>query len=196
MIRFVLASASPARLATLRAAGLAPEVVVSGVDESAVVASDTATLASRLALAKASAVARTCPDALVLGCDSVLDVDGSMIGKPASAEDAVAQWKAMRGRTAVLYTGHAVLYAQHALMDAARTTVRFADPDDNEIAAYVATGEPLAVAGSFTVDGLGGWFVDSLDGDHHNVVGVSLPVLRRMVRRLGLSLADLGWPGG
>jgi septum formation protein len=195
MIRFVLASASPARLATLRAAGLDPEVVVSGVAESAVVASDTATLVSRLALAKASAVAPMRPDALVLGCDSLLGVDGAIVGKPASAEDAVAQWKAMRGRTAVLYTGHAVVYSSRTLTEAVGTTVRFADPDDNEIAAYVATGEPLAVAGSFTVDGLGGWFVDSVDGDHHNVVGVSLPLVRRMLRRLGLSLADLGWPG-
>jgi septum formation protein len=196
MIPFVLASASPARLATLRAAGLDPEVVVSGVDESAVVAADTVTLVSRLALAKASVVAQTRPDALVLGCDSLLEFDGSMVGKPASAEDALAQWKAMRGRTAVLYTGHTVVYSERELSEVVGTTVRFADPGDDEIAAYVGTGEPLAVAGSFTVDGLGGWFVDSVDGDHHNVVGVSLPVLRRMVRRLGLSLADLGWPRG
>jgi len=195
MIRFVLASASPARLATLRAAGLDPEVIVSGVDESAVVAADTATLATRLAFAKASAVACTRPDALVLGCDSLLDVDTSIVGKPASIDDAVAHWKAMRGRTAVLYTGHALVYGDRVLSEVAGTTVHFADPDDAEIAAYVGTGEPLAVAGSFTVDGLGGWFVDAVDGDHHNVVGVSLPVLRRMVRRLGLSLADLGWPG-
>jgi septum formation protein len=196
MIPFVLASASPARLATLRAAGLDPEVVVSGVDESAVVAADTVTLVSRLALAKASVVAQTRPDALVLGCDSLLEFDGSMVGKPASAEDALAQWKAMRGRTAVLYTGHTVVYSERELSEVVGATVRFADPGDDEIAAYVGTGEPLAVAGSFTVDGLGGWFVDSVDGDHHNVVGVSLPVLRRMVRRLGLSLADLGWPRG
>lgn len=195
MIRLVLASASPARLATLRAAGLDPEVVVSGVDESAVVAPDTATLVSRLALAKAAAVALTRPDALVLGCDSLLDVDGSRVGKPASAEDAVAQWKAMRGRTAVLYTGHAVVYGDRSLNEAVGTRVRFGDPDDAEIAAYVATGEPLAVAGAFTVDGLGGWFVESVDGDHHNVVGVSLPLLRKMLRRLGLGLGDLGYPG-
>jgi nucleoside triphosphate pyrophosphatase len=194
MIRLVLASASPARLATLRAAGLDPEVVVSGVDESAVVAADTAALVTRLAFAKASSVARTRPDALVLGCDSLLDVDGSTVGKPASVEDAVAQWKAVRGRTAVLYTGQVLAYGHRVLTEVVGTTVHFADPDDAEIVAYVGTGEPLAVAGSFTVDGLGGWFVDSVDGDHHNVVGVSLPVLRRMVRRLGLSLADLGWP--
>jgi septum formation protein len=94
----------------------------------------------------------------------------------------------------VLYTGHALVYDDRVVTEVAGTAVRFADPDDAEIAAYVATGEPLVVAGSFTVDGLGGWFVDSVDGDHHNVVGVSLPMLRRMVRRLGLSLADLGWP--
>jgi nucleoside triphosphate pyrophosphatase len=194
MIRFVLASASPARLATLHAAGLDPDVVVSGVDESFVDAADTATLVARLALAKASAVARTRPDAVVLGCDSLLELDGSMVGKPASAEDAVAQWKAMRGRTAVLYTGHVLAYGDRTLTEVVGTTVHFADPDDAEIAAYIGTGEPLAVAGSFTIDGLGGWFVDSVDGDHHNVVGVSLPVLRRMVRELDLSLADLGWP--
>jgi septum formation protein len=195
MILFVLASASPARFATLQAAGLDPDVVVSGVDESAVEAADAATLVARLAFAKASAVARTRPDALVLGCDSLLELDGSTVGKPASAEDAVAQWKAMRGRTAVLYTGHALVYADRSLTEAVGTRVRFADPDDSEIAAYIGTGEPLAVAGSFTIDGLGGWFVNSVDGDHHNVVGVSLPVLRRMLRGLGLSLADLGWPG-
>jgi nucleoside triphosphate pyrophosphatase len=195
MIPFVLASASPARLATLRAAGLDPEVVVSGLDESAVWAADIATLVSRLALAKAAAVAPMRPDALVLGCDSLLELNGSVVGKPASAEDAVAHWKAMRGRTAVLYTGHAVMYGDRSVTEAVGTRVHFADPDDAEIAAYVQTGEPLAVAGSFTVDGLGGWFVDSVDGDHHNVVGVSLPVLRRMVRSLGLSLTDLGYPG-
>jgi nucleoside triphosphate pyrophosphatase len=194
MIPFVLASASPARLATLQAAGLDPEVVVSGVDESSVDAPDTATLVARLALAKSSAVARTRPDAVVLGCDSLLELDGSMVGKPASAEDAVAQWKAMRGGTAVLYTGHVLAYGDRTLTEVVGTTVHFADPDDAEIAAYIGTGEPLAVAGSFTVDGLGSWFVDSVEGDHHNVVGVSLPVLRRMVRELGLSLADLGWP--
>jgi septum formation protein len=195
MIRFILASASPARLATLRAAGLDPEVVVSGVDEPAVTAADSVTLVSRLAFAKASAVAPTRPDALVLGCDSLLEVDGSMVGKPASVDDAVAQWKAMRGCTAVLYTGHALAYGGRVLTEVAGTTVHFANPDDAEITAYVGTGEPLAVAGSFTIDGLGGWFVDSVNGDHHNVVGVSLPLLRRMVHRLDLSLADLGWPG-
>jgi septum formation protein len=143
MILFVLASASPARFATLQAAGLDPDVVVSGVDESAVEAADAATLVARLAFAKASAVARTRPDALVLGCDSLLELDGSTVGKPASAEDAVAQWKAMRGRTAVLYTGHVLAYGDRTLTEVVGTTVHFADPDDTEIAAYIGTGEPL-----------------------------------------------------
>lgn len=194
MIRFVLASASPARLATLRRAGISPEVVVSGVDESAVDAADTATRVGRLAAAKAQVVASQVGDAaLVLGCDSMLDLDGIAVGKPSSAEDAVAQWKALRGRTGVLHTGHALCYGGRALVEAASTEVRFADVDDDEIAAYVATGEPLAVAGAFTIDALGGWFVDSIRGDHHNVVGLSLPLLRRMLRTLGISLLDLGW---
>jgi septum formation protein len=195
-MRFVLASASPARLATLRAAGVEPEVIVSGVDESAITAPDTSTLAGRLAAAKASAVgARLADDVLVLGCDSLLDLDGVALGKPPSAEDAVAQWKAMRGHTGVLYTGHALLLGSRSLTEVGATEVRFADVDDAEIAAYVTSGEPLAVAGAFTVDSLGGWFVESIRGDHHNVVGLSLPLLRRMLRSLGLGLSDLGYPG-
>lgn len=195
-MRFVLASASPARLATLRAAGVEPEVIVSGVDESAITAPDTASLAGRLAAAKASAVAsRLGADALVLGCDSLLDLDGVTLGKPPSAEDAVAQWKAMRGRTGVLYTGHALQLGSQSVVEVGATEVCFADVDDAEIAAYVASGEPLAVAGAFTVDSLGGWFVESIRGDHHNVVGLSLPLLRRMLRSLGLTLTDLGYPG-
>jgi septum formation protein len=195
-MRFVLASASPARLATLRAAGVEPEVIVSGVDESAITAPDTPTLVGRLAAAKADAVAARLDDGvLVLGCDSMLDLDGVALGKPASTEDALAQWKAMRGRTGMLYTGHALLFGSRSLVEVGSTEVRFADADDAEIAAYVASGEPLAVAGAFTVDSLGGWFVESIRGDHHNVVGLSLPLLRRMLRSLGLSLADLGYPG-
>jgi len=199
-MRFVLASASPARLATLRAAGLDPEVVVSGVDEAAITAPDTSSLVEQLAAAKAQSVsAGVRDDALVLGCDSILDLDGTMVGKPSSPADAIASWQRMRGRSGVLYTGHALIAVSGGMpgtpaLAVAATTVHFAEIADDELAAYVGSGEPLAVAGAFTVDGLGGWFVDSIGGDHHNVVGLSLPVLRRMLHKLGLSLTDLGWP--
>ncbi len=193
-MRFVLASASPARLATLRAAGLEPEVVPSGVDESAVTAPDIVSLVEQLAALKArTTAARVGGDALVLGCDSMLELDGEALGKPSSPEDAVTRWKAMRGRSGVLHTGHALVRGRHERTGVASTTVRFADVSDDEIAAYVASGEPLDVAGAFTIDGLGGWFVDSIDGDHHNVVGVSLPLVRRLAGELGVSLAALGW---
>jgi septum formation protein len=201
-MRFVLASASPARLATLRAAGIDPEVVVSGLDESAITAADTASLVEQLAAAKAQSVsASVTDDALVLGCDSMLELDGAMVGKPSSPADAIAFWQRMRGRSGVLYTGHALIAVSGGVPDTpviavAATTVHFAEIADDELAVYVGSGEPLAVAGAFTVDGLGGWFVDSIGGDHHNVVGLSLPVLRRMLRKLGRSLTDLGWPNG
>ena len=199
-MRFVLASASPARLATLRAAGIDPEIVVSGVDESVVAARDTASLVEQLAAAKAQSVsAGVRDDALVLGCDSMLDLDGATVGKPSSPADAIAFWQRMRGRAGVLYTGHALIAVSGGVpgtpaLAVAATTVHFAEIADDELAAYIDSGEPLAVAGAFTIDGLGGWFVDSIGGDHHNVVGLSLPALRRMLHKLGLSLTDLGWP--
>jgi septum formation protein len=197
-MRLILASASPARLETLRRAGLDPEVVVSGVDESAVDGETTAELVSELAWLKASAVAqRVDGRTLVLGCDSLLELDGRPLGKPADAAEARHRWREMRGRSGVLHTGHALIDTHgDVVRAAAATTVRFADVTDDEIDRYVATGEPLAVAGAFTVDGLGGWFVDAIDGDHHNVVGLSLPLLRRMLRRLGYALPDLGYASG
>jgi septum formation protein len=196
-VRFVLASASPARLATLVAAGVRPEVIVSGVDESAIKAPDVSSLVYALALAKATAVAvGQQGDALVLGCDSLLEFHGEAMGKPADAAEAVARWKLMRGRAGVLHTGHSLLVVRDSTVNAAQTEVastevRFGYPSDDEIEAYVATGEPLRVAGGFTLDGLGGWFVERVIGDHHNVVGLSLPMLRQMVHAAGLSLADL-----
>lgn len=193
---FVLASASPARLATLRSAGFDPQVIVSGVDESQVVGVPPAELALRLAELKCRAVADRSDlprEALVLGCDSVLELDGEALGKPADAADAVRRWEAMRGRSGVLHTGHCLSDTSSGQQAAATasTIVHFADVTDEEIAAYVATGEPLHVAGAFTVDGLGGGFVTGIEGDHHNVVGVSLPLVRGLFRELGHQWTDL-----
>ncbi|MPZ96030.1 MAG: septum formation inhibitor Maf [Propionibacteriales bacterium] len=191
-LRLVLASASPARLATLRSAGLSPEVVVSGVDESRVRSDVPAELALELASLKATAVAAGLDEpALVVGCDSVLELDGEVYGKPASADEAVAAWRRMRGRSGVLHTGHCVVRDGRSVVAGAATTVHFADLSDVEIAAYVATGEPLQVAGAFTIDGLGGAFVRRIDGDPHNVVGISLPLLREMFAELGVRWTDL-----
>ena len=193
MTRIVLASASAARLGLLRAAGLDPEVVVSGVDETAFTATTAAELAGLLAQAKAAAVARGQADGLVIGCDSLLDLDGRALGKPASAGEAAARWREMSGRTGTLVTGHCVINAATGQQAAAvaATRVRFGSPSEEEIAAYVASGEPLAVAGAFTLDGRGGWFVDGIDGDHGTVLGVSLPLLRRLLADLGVSLTSL-----
>jgi septum formation protein len=195
-VRLVLASASPARLATLRGAGIEPVVIVSGVDESQLGDLPPTELALQLAELKCAAVAARDDlpgGGLVLGCDSVLDLDGTALGKPADAAEAVRRWHAMRGRSGVLRTGHCLTDTATGRVAAATasTTVHFADVSDEEVAAYVATEEPLAVAGAFTVDGLGGAFVTGIEGDHHNVVGVSLPLLRDLTGELGHSWTDL-----
>jgi septum formation protein len=195
----VLASASPARLATLRSAGVEPIVIVSGVDESELDGLPPAELALQLAELKCAAVAGrddVPAGALVLGCDSVLDLDGVALGKPAHADEAVRRWQDMRGRSGVLRTGHCLRDTATGRVAAATasTTVHFADVTDEEVAAYVATGEPLFVAGAFTVDGLGGAFVTGIEGDHHNVVGVSLPLVRELAAELGHSWTDLWSP--
>ncbi|PYF96799.1 septum formation protein [Georgenia satyanarayanai] len=196
----VLASASPARLATLRAAGLDPEVHVSAVDEPALLrtAGDDATPADQvllLARAKARDVAPAQPGAVVVGCDSMLELDGEVHGKPADAAEAVARWRRMRGRSGVLHTGHWIVDTRSTpapeVGAVSSTTVHFAELSDAEIDAYVATGEPLAVAGAFTVDGLGGSFVTGIEGDHHGVVGISLPLLRTLLAELGVSVTAL-----
>jgi septum formation protein len=206
----VLASASPARLTLLRNAGIEPVVRVSGVDEDAIEArlraegrGSPADVCAALAEAKADAVLDAVraemPDAVLVACDSVLDLDGRALGKPADADEAVARWRAMRGRTGVLRTGHHVVRVDRLglrpspgpgrLTDVVSTVVRFADLDDATIEAYVATGEPLRVAGAFTIDGIGGPFVEELQGDHSNVVGLSLPFLRSAVEEL----LDVRW---
>ena len=185
----MLASASPARLKLLRQAGLEPDVVVSGVDESTVTGPPY-DVALTLAVRKATAVAAGVAGALVLGCDSVLDLDGEALGKPADAKDAVARWQRMSGRSGTLLTGHCLIDTRSGRSSAevASTVVHFADVSDAEIDAYVATGEPLHVAGAFTIDGLGGPYVTAVDGDPHNVVGLSLPLLRHMLRELEVPL--------
>ena len=206
----VLASASPARLATLRAAGIDPLVRVSAVNEDAVVARYAVTAAEEIALVLARAKAEDVaagdpgdgPDApadgvLVVGCDSVLELDGEVHGKPGDPDVARERWRRMRGRSGVLHTGHWLIDLRNArdpqdggsgatLGAVSSTTVHFARLSDAEIDAYVATGEPLAVAGAFTVDGLGGAYVRGIEGDHHGVVGISLPLLRELLGEAGV----------
>lgn len=194
--RLILASASPARRALLKAAGIDADAVVSGVDESVVEAEDAYTLSLALARMKARTVAagmRAEPGVLILGCDSVLAFDGEILGKPLDAEEATKRWQRMRGRSGVLHTGHHLtdLVGGHQAEDVGTTVVHFADVSDDEIDRYVATGEPLNVAGSFTIDGRGGAFVERIEGDSGNVIGLSLPLLRRLLADLGVSITDL-----
>lgn len=200
----VLASASPARLAVLRAAGIDPVVVVSGVDEPALTAGlvdrPAAEVVAGLARAKAAAVIPRVlemhADAVALGCDSMLLLDGTLRGKPSDVDDARRQWDQMSGRRGELLTGHAVI----RIVDGAvagrvagteATGIRFGTPTPAEVEAYLATGEPLQVAGSLTIDGYGGWFVDGVDGDHSSVIGISLPLTRRLLAEVGVAVTDL-----
>jgi septum formation protein len=206
MTRVVLGSASPGRLKVLRQAGIDPLVMVSGVDEDLLTAglgSDASpgAVVSALAAAKAEQVAAelnsaVAADCVVIGCDSMLYIDGRLCGKPQSVAAAVSQWGLMAGRSGQLYTGHCLLRLSggaitHHEVESACTTVHFAAPASADLQAYVASGEPLRVAGGFTVDGLGGWFIDGVEGDPSNVIGVSLPLLRLLVQRVGLSVAAL-----
>jgi septum formation protein len=204
MTTLVLASASPARRATLVAAGIDPVVRVSSVDEDSVVAGYGVAVAEDIALVLARAKAEDVAageeaGALVVGCDSVLELDGEVHGKPGTTDRAVERWRRMRGRTGVLHTGHWLVDTRHdedggsgaTLGAVASTRVHFADLADDEIEAYVATGEPLRVAGAFTQRGLSGPFIDGIDGDSGNVTGISLPLFRKLLGELGLTVMDL-----
>lgn len=192
----VLASGSPARLRVLRDAGIDPEVVVSGVDESGEDEPTTERLVAILAERKAAAVAALRPDGLVLGCDSMLDLDGTAFGKPAAAHEVIELWRLLAGRTGTLYTGHCLLdgAAGRRASAVAATTIRFGTPSEAEIAAYAATGEPLSLAGAFSIDGRAAPFIDGIDGDASNVIGLSMPLLRQLLAELGILITDL-WRG-
>lgn len=206
MTRVVLASASTGRRKVLRQAGIDPLVIVSGVDEDAVVArlapdATPGDVTTALAAAKADAVAHSLDaeigaDCVVIGCDSMLYLDGRLLGKPGSAEAARDGWRQMGGRSGQLYTGHCVIRLRdkaitYRASDATSTTVRFAVPSVADLDAYVDHGEPLGVAGGFTLDGLGGWFVDGVDGDPSSVIGIGLPLTRRLLEHAGLSISQL-----
>jgi nucleoside triphosphate pyrophosphatase len=194
--RLVLASASPARLQLMRQAGLSPEVVVSGIDESAVTSPRVAELVALLASAKALAVARGETDALVVAADSLLEFRGAAMGKPVDVADARSRWQQMNGRRGTLHTGQALFDVRGGRIAArdvgvTSTVVHFASPTPTEVEAYLATGEPLTVAGAFTLDGLGAPFVRRIEGDPSAVVGLSLPLLRTQLAGLGLAITDL-----
>lgn len=206
MTRFVLASASSGRRKVLRQAGIDPLVIVSDVDEDALIASldpdlPPEAVVAKLANAKALSVAAQLPedlldDCLVLGCDSMLYLAGELRGKPGSAEVALRQWESMTGSTGHLLTGHALLrltagVITHTEGDTGSTTVHFGKPPQEDLARYIESGEPINVAGAFTLDGLGGWFIDRIEGDPSNVIGVSLPVVYRLVRNAGRQITDL-----
>jgi septum formation protein len=206
MTRVVLGSASTGRLRVLRSAGIDPLVVVSGVDEDAAIAElgdgpDPAAVVTALAEAKAQAVVReldaeVSADCVVIGCDSMLYVNGELRGKPQTPEQARRQWNSMAGQSGQLFTGHCVIRMLDAQVRRSETiaevtTVHFGVPTEAELTAYIARGEPLGVAGAFTIDGLGGWFIDGVDGDPSNVVGLGLAVTRRLLESSAVQISDL-----
>ena len=208
----LLASKSSGRLATLQAAGVEPLVRASSVDEEAVLhelaprrrttglaTPSAAEQEQALARAKALDVAASIDpqDAeVIVGCDSMLEIDGRVVGKPVNAADARERWRTMSGSTGTLHTGHFLVRAVDGAIaeGVSSATIRFGSPSQTEIDAYIASGEPLGCAGAFTIDGLGGAFIEGIDGDPHGVVGISLPLLRRLLADLGVRWTDLWAP--
>lgn len=193
--RVVLASASPSRQRLLRSAGIEPEILVSGVDEEASAYAELSPreLVVALAIVKAHTIRRQINyPALIIGCDSTFEFEGESLGKPISSERAIERAKRLRGNSGILYTGHCLIDTERNMevSDVVATEVFFADLTDAEIEAYVATGEPLNVAGGFTLDGLSAPFISKISGESSNVIGLSLPWLRKAFNSLGYNWFD------
>lgn len=193
-MRLVLASQSPSRRMLLEQGGVRPVLRPAHIDEDAVIASlhdaPPATTVSTLARAKAETAIADFPDDVVVGCDSMLLLDGELLGKPHTVEATIERWKAQRGKVAQLLTGHAVWFGGEWVVDTVATTIRFGDASDTDIEAYARSGQPLECAGAFTLEALGSWFIDSIDGDPTSVIGLSMPLLRRCLYRFGLDASD------
>ena len=193
-MRLVLASQSPSRRMLLEQGGVEPVLRPAHIDEEAVIASlidaPPATTVATLAQAKAETAIAEFPDDVVVGCDSMLLLDGALLGKPHTVEETVRRWKAQRGKEAQLLTGHAVWFGGEWVEDTVATTIRFGDVSDADIEAYARSGQPLECAGAFTLEALGSWFIDSISGDPTSVIGLSMPLLRRCLYRFGLDASD------
>lgn len=193
-MRLVLASQSPSRRMLLEQGGVEPVLRPAHIDEEAVIASlhdaPPATTVATLARAKAETAIADFPDDVVVGCDSMLLLDGALLGKPHTVEETVRRWKAQRGKEAQLLTGHAVWFGDEWVEDTVATTIRFGEVSDADIEAYARSGQPLECAGAFTLEALGSWFIDSIAGDPTSVIGLSMPLLRRCLYRFGLDASD------
>ncbi|MBP3949161.1 nucleoside triphosphate pyrophosphatase [Corynebacterium sp. Marseille-P3884] len=194
-MRLVLASQSPSRRMILDNAGVDPVQHPAHVDEDAIISSlagsAPADVVSALARAKADAVAPEYPDDIVVGCDSMLLLNGQLQGKPHTVDETISRWRAQRGQTAELVTGHAIGYKGTRVVDTVSTRIHFGDATDADIEAYARSGEPLECAGAFTLEALGGWFIDSIEGDQTSVIGLSLPLLRKALYSFGVNASEL-----